>query len=139
MSLAMPIADHHHRADPGQNPAAVSPTGRLRHEGLTDGERNYAMAIHLTTLSLMVFFPLVLTPLVLWLIQKDKSSYADDHGREVVNMLITGAILGALSITIIIIPLVLIWSIFMVVNTVRGAIAASNGEYFRYPMIFRFL
>ena len=115
------------------------PAARLRHEGVSDADRNYALAMHLTPFAFFAFAPLVLAPLVLWLIRKDQSAYVDDHGREVVNMLITGLILTLLNFTLIAIPFSIAWTIVISINMIRGAVAASNGEYFRYPMVIRFL
>ncbi|UCD75571.1 MAG: DUF4870 domain-containing protein [Phycisphaerales bacterium] len=95
--------------------------------------------MHLTPFAFAIFALFVATPLVLWLIRRDKSAFVDDHGREVVNMLLTGLILCLLTLTFIAIPFVIAWVIVMIVNMIRGAVAASNGEYFRYPMIIRFL
>ena len=81
----------------------------------------------------------VFMPFVLWLIRKDKSAFVDDHGREVVNLLISMVVFAATVITVVTIPFVIAWVITMVINLIRGAIAASNGQYFRYPMIIRFI
>ncbi len=117
------------------------PNGRVRAGGLSDSERNFALAMHLTPLAGLIFGLFVLTPLILWLVRKDQSVYNDDHGREVLNMLLSGLIF---TIGLIFIPIIgwlalAIWYVITVVNMVRGARAASNGEYFRYPMIIRFL
>ena len=80
-------------------------------------------------------------PLVMWLSRRDSSAFIDDHGREVMNMSITGVLLFLLGLLtggigmIVWIP----WAIVTLIALIRGAVAASNGEYFRYPMTFRFL
>lgn len=116
---------------------------RVREEGLTESERNYAVAIHVTPFAGLLFGPAVLVPLILWLVRKDDSAFNDDHGREVVNVLITGAIFtfvgGVLALAIIPIIALVIWYVVIAVNLVRGALAASRGEYFRYPMTLRIL
>ncbi len=133
MSVAMPAGADRVRIQP--------PPSRLRAGGLTDSERNFALAMHLTPLAGLIFALFVITPLILWLVRKDQSAYNDDHGREVLNMLLSGLIF---TIGLIFIPIIgwlalAIWYVITVVNMVRGAMAASNGEYFRYPMIIRFL
>ena len=137
MSAVMPAPAPQH--GPSQPRPMVMPSQRLRVEGLTDSDRNFALAMHLSPLAGLMFFPLMFLPVVLWLVKKDESIFADDHGREVVNMLLTSIVLGVVSITIIIIPVILVWTIIIFINMIRGAVAASNGEYFRYPMVFRFL
>ena len=127
-------------------PQPGNPKMRLRDEGLTETDRKYAVGMHL--LSLISFLLsggllTVLGPLVLWLIRKDRSPFDDDHGREVINFglsfLLWGLLAGILifvGIGILLLPV--LW-IVAIVNNIRGAIAAGNGEYFRYPMTIRFL
>lgn len=133
MNVAMPIAQ------PNQYQAQSS-TQRLRNEGLTEQDRKYAMAIHLTALLGVVINIALLVPLVLWLVRKDESAYVDDHGRELMNVFLTGLILIPVCVvTIIGIPLAIGWVITTFIGFIRGAVAASRGEYFRYPMTMRFL
>ena len=117
-------------------------TTRLRDTTLAGADRNFAMWIHLSPLlALIVVGPFAaVAPLVLWLVRKDTSPFADDHGREVLNMSITGAILFVIgAITGIGVIVWLIWAIIALIGIVRGAVAATAGEYFRYPMTVRFL
>jgi uncharacterized Tic20 family protein len=118
------------------------PTGRLRFDGLPSQDRNYAVWTHLSPLiAFFVIGPFALiAPLVLWLTRREHSSFLDDHGREVVNFSITGAIVTLLAV----IPIIgwigaPIWFIVAFINVVRGSIAAGEGECFRYPMTIRFL
>ncbi|MCZ6837477.1 MAG: DUF4870 domain-containing protein [Planctomycetota bacterium] len=141
MSIAMnanqPYVEHEPKA-PHQEPGT-----RLKQDGLSDGERNVSIFMHLLPL---ILAPIgagpfaFLGPLVLWAIQKDKSAFNDDHGREVMNFMISMVLLSIiLCITIIGIPFILVLWIMGIVNMIRGAIAASNGEYFRYPFTWRFI
>ena len=133
MNVAMPIAQ------PNQYHAQL-PKQRLRDDGLAEQDRKYALAIHLTAL-LGVFIHLaLLVPLVLWLVRKQESAFVDDHGRELMNVFLTGLILiPVCAVTIIGIPLAIGWAITTFIGFIRGAVAASRGEYFRYPMTMRFL
>ncbi len=118
-------------------------SGRLQERGLNASDRSVAMWMHLSVLlAFLVIGPFAgIAPLVLWLARRDTSPFADDHGREVVNMSITGLILSCVAAVTAGIGLILWvpWLIFALVGIVRGAIAAKNGEYFRYPMTIRFL
>ena len=126
-------------------PQPGNPKMRLRDEGLTETDRNYAVGMHL--LSLISFLLsggllTVLGPLVLWLIRKDRP-FDDDHGREVINFGLSFMLWGLLAGILILVGigfilLPVLW-IVAIVNNIRGAIAAGNGEYFRYPMTIRFL
>lgn len=139
MTIAMPVADFN-------IPQPSHPKARLRDVGLTETDRNYAVGMHLLSLVsafLSGGFLTVLGPLVLWLIRKDRSPFDDDHGREVINFGISFMLWGLLAgilifvgIGILLLPA--LW-IVAIVNNIRGAIAAGNGEYFRYPMTIRFL
>lgn len=119
---------------------------RLRDPDAAGGERAYATAMHL---SLLAFFmvPIVLPALVLWAIRREESPYLDDHGREVVNfqlsLLIYSLAAGALAATVIglVITIPAIPLIVMVgaIGMIRGAIAASRGEFYRAPMTLRLI
>jgi uncharacterized Tic20 family protein len=126
-------------AAPAPAPAGVQ-SGRLRQRKLTESDRNYAVAIHLTPLAAFVFWPLIFTPIVLWVIRRNESAFDDDHGREMTNALISFAIYHVVAI-ITLIGLVALPVLYVVgiVNIVRGAVAAGRGEYFRYPMTLRFI
>jgi uncharacterized Tic20 family protein len=119
-------------------PAPATP--RLRDEATGESDRNYAVAIHLTPLLGMVFGPLVLTPLVLWLIRKDESVFVDDHGREVINFGISFVLLHLiLAVTVVGVVLWPVLWIVGIINLIRGAVAAGSSEYFRYPLTIRFI
>ena len=133
MNVAMPIAQS------SQLHGLPSPQ-RLRDEGLTEHDRKYALAIHLTALLGVFIHVALLVPLVLWLVHKDKSAFVDDHGREMMNVFLTGLVLVPVClVTIIGIPLAIAWAIATFIGFIRGAVAARRGEYFRYPMTIRFL
>ena len=76
----------------------------------------------------------------MWLIRRNASVYADDHGREATNFSISFLLYHVLlAITIVgILAYPILW-IIMLINQIRAAIAAGNSEYFRYPLTIRFL
>ncbi len=141
MSVATPVF-----ASPPQaaRPAARWPSGsRLRAEGLTESDRNYSIAMHLTplVLSLIGVWPMsLLAPLIFWLVRRNHSAFNDDHGREVFNFSLS-IFLWHIILALTVVGLIL-WPVLWVVaivSSIRGAVAAGNGEYFRYPMTIRFL
>jgi uncharacterized protein len=124
----------------------VPAAGRLRHASVTEAERNYAIAMHLSPFALFIAglgtigFLAIVAPLVLWLIRREQSVFNDDHGREVINFGISFLILNVLLLITLIGWLLLIplW-VIAVISLIRAAVAAGQGEYFRYPLTFRFL
>jgi uncharacterized Tic20 family protein len=141
MSFAMPSVEEtvFSEAQPqSQQREDVLPNGRLRDRGLSETDRNFAVAMHLSPLAFFFIGPFAFAaPLVLWLIRKDQSPFNDDHGRETVNFLITYILFSILLVWTFIVPVVLM--VIGVISIIRGALASTRGEYFRYPMTIRFL
>ena len=123
-------------ATPEVQPAAW----RLRERTVGDTDRNFGMAIHLSPLAGFMFGPAVIAPLVLWLVRRDKSAFVDDHGREMVNGLISFTLYHVVAaITVIGLVALPVLYVLSIINVIRAAVAAGRGEYFRYPMTIRFL
>lgn len=117
-------------------------SGRWRSEGERDVDRVLLVCSHLWLLVgfLTATLPLVwIGPIVVWAVRKDQSPLVDDQGREIINTMLTMLVLLVSTITVIALPFVLIWLVVWFIGCVRGAIAAGNGEYFRYPMTIRFI
>ena len=118
-------------------------SGRLRQEGVSETERNFSICMHLSPLVLTILglWPLsMLAPLILWLARRKSSSFNDDHGREVMNFVLSFALWHF--VTALTVVGLILWPVLWVVaivGNIRGAIAAGNNEFFRYPMTVRFL
>ncbi len=126
----------------GRYVTATAMHGRLQVSDLSSGERTTAVWLHLTPLlGVIVFWPLgIIVPLVLWAMRRDDSPFIDDHGREVLNFIISFVLLHLiLFVTIIGIPFVLVLWVVGIVNVIRGALAAGRDEFFRYPMTIRII
>ena len=81
--------------------------------------------------------------LIIWLIKKDQSAYVDEQGKEALNFQITmliafvGAwILMFILIGMLLIPLLLMANLVLCIIT---AVAASEGEHYKYPLAIRLL
>ncbi len=107
-------------------------------------ERQWATIIHLSGLA-WVFLSLggIVAPLVIWLIKREGSPRLDVVGREVVNFQISYAIymwicglLMFVLVGFILFPIV--WIAWLVL-TIIGAVKASNGEDYRFPVTMRLL
>jgi uncharacterized protein len=105
----------------------------------TPEERNWAVFCHLAALAVVIvpFFGNVIGPLVIWLIKKDEMPFVDAHGKEAVNFQITVSIAAVISavLIIVLVGVLLLFALAIVtlVLVVMAAVAASRGEYFRYP------
>ena len=107
-------------------------------------ERTWAMLCHLLALSGYVV-PLgnVLGPLIVWLIQKEKSPLVDQNGKESLNFQISITIYSFVAgmlifavIGVVLLPAVLIFALIMVI---MAAVKTNRGETWRYPLCIRFL
>lgn len=111
-----------------------------------ESERSYCILIHLLGLSGFIFSVTcvhIIAPLIFWLFKRSNSALVDRTGKEVLNFQISWTIYlfvsGALCFVLIgwfIFPfLILAWLFLMI----RGAMKASNGEFYSYPLTIQFL
>ena len=99
--------------------------------------------MHLSVLSgLVIPFGGLVVPLVLWLVNR-KDPRLDAQGKEVMNWVIFISIYSAVSAVLILvlvgILLLLVGAVGVIVFAIMGALKASKGEFFRYPMPFRLI
>jgi uncharacterized protein len=123
-------------------------------------ERTWALLAHLSGLSGVFTSGIgtVVGPLVVWLLGKDKHPFIDRHGKEALNFGIT-VLIAAFALALVafflmlpamffmpaVFPLLLLiplylglvvaWFAFVII----GAIKASNGEEYTYPVAIRFV
>ena len=128
---------------------------------VNESERTYALFTHLIGLvqftnAAVPLLPLIAT-IVMWRIKAKESAFLDDHGREATNFqisLIVWVLIGVLAgvllsiVTLgIAIPLVIAGGVIggaalfvlTIVGSIRGAMAAQKGEWYRYPATFRWI
>jgi uncharacterized Tic20 family protein len=117
---------------PDSSPPASSVTSP------TSDDTNMGMLLHI--LALVTGF---IGPLVLWLVKKDTSRFVDDQGKEVLNWCITLFIaycacflLMLVVIGIFLLPLLVL---AQVIFAIVGAVQASKGVAYRYPVAIRLL
>lgn len=109
-------------------------------------ERNWAMGAHLSALIAAVLSAgllIVLGPLVVMLVNGNRSAFVRRHAVEALNWTISSLIYFAVSIVLsfvlIGIPMLIVLAICFVVFTIMGAMAASRGQEYRYPLTLRFV
>jgi len=79
-------------------------------------------------------------PLLIWLIERDKHRFVDEHGRAAMNYQISFLIyLTALSITVIGLFLVPVLLVIHIALSIVGTVKASRGEPWHYPIAIGFL
>jgi len=99
-------------------------------------ECNLAMLSHL-----LGIFTGFLGCLVIWLVKKDESAFVAQQAKEALNFQITlmigGLIAAALTIILIGALLFPVLYILNILFSILGAIAASKGQSYRYPLAIR--
>lgn len=118
----------------------------------TDSDRrNWAVGAHLSALVASFFGLAVLGPLVVYLIKKDEDTFIAEHAREALNFQLTwlvgGFVAGIAAVIltlltvgfglIVFVPAAIGFAIAWLVFMIRASMAASKGEYYRYPLTVR--
>ncbi len=103
----------------------------------------YLMVMHLSQFAgYLVPLAGLVVPIVMWLTKREDPE-VDRHGREIANWMIfeiiSVIVCGLLTIVVIGIPLLIILSVMAIVCPIIGAVQASSGGFFKYPMFFRVL
>jgi len=104
----------------------------------------FAMLCHIGALAgFLIPFGNIVGPLIFWLIKKDQYAFVDDQGKESLNFQITvtiAAIISAILMVVFIgILLLLIVAVGALVLIILAAVAASNGQAYRYPFCLRLI
>ena len=127
--------------------ATPSAIGQPAHRGPFWGlDRNtFAMLLHLSQFAGYVLIPLAgwVLPVVMWVVAKDQDELIDRHGRIVINWLLSVLIYGCVSailcIVVIGFPLLAALAVVGVLFPILGAVRASDGVAWRYPLSIPFL
>lgn len=106
--------------------------------------RQWAFALHLSLLAGFLI-PLggLIVPIVIWQMKKGEIPGLDEHGKVVMNWILSeilyGAVAFALAFVLIGIPLLVLLGLLAVVFPIIGAIKANNGQLWKYPLSIPFL
>ncbi len=104
----------------------------------------FSMLMHLSQFAgyLIPMAGLIL-PIVMWVTNKDKSPVIDQHGKNILNWMISLVIYVIVSFILmfVLIGIVTLIGVLIcsIVFTIMGAVKANNGEIYKYPMSITFL
>jgi len=134
------MAEINESLQPEENPDSNSQTDQepgIEQPETSKDARKLAVLCHL--LGIVGFFG----PLVIWLNEKDKHKFVDEHGQEALNeqmsMMAYFAAAGLLCFIKIGFLLLAVLLLMHVIFIGEAAVKASRGEPYRYPIAFRLL
>jgi len=130
-------------AAPGEPAGALAPPVVPAQLAEKDA-RMWAMLCHLGGLTgYVVPFGQIIAPLVIWLIQKDKSSFVDAHGKQALNFQISWTIYALASGILVFVcvgfALLMALAVAELVLVILAALAANDGKPYKYPLTIQFL
>ena len=116
----------------------------IKNKDVSTEEKNLAVIMHLSILAgILIPFVGLLVPVVIWALKKNESPYLDDQGKEVINFIINifiaGTLVGILCLIIIGFILIVPVALFLIIMPIVAAVKCSDGAYYKYPFIFRFI
>lgn len=124
--------------NPAEQPVNAEPPAGPEQPEVSNDAKTMAMLCHL-----LAIFTGFLGPLIIWLIKKDDSPFVDDQGKEALNFQISVLIAMIVSglLTFICIGFVMMLAVVVanLVFCIMGAIKASKGEAYHYPVSIRFI
>lgn len=110
--------------------------------------RRWTVILHLSALAGMVVpFGNILAPLVIWLVKKPEIPALNPAGKAVLNFQISytiyiiGSVIAFGIFACLVVPIVLpiAVSIAWLVLTIIGAVKASNGERYQFPLVMKLI
>jgi uncharacterized Tic20 family protein len=105
--------------------------------------RQWAMLLHFSHFA-GILIPLggFIVPILIWQIQKEKLPGIDEHGKIVVNWIISSVLYWILSVLLVAvligIPMLAVMAVLVVAFPIIGGIKANNGEAWKYPLSIPF-
>ncbi|HRJ72734.1 MAG TPA: DUF4870 domain-containing protein [Terrimicrobiaceae bacterium] len=110
--------------------------------------RQWTVILHLSALAgLLVPFGNILAPLIIWLVKKPEIPALQPAGKAVLNFQVSyslyfvGSFIAAVILSCLVVPIVLPFIVFIawLVLTILGAVKASNGESYQFPLVMKLI
>jgi uncharacterized protein len=109
----------------------------------TSEEKNWGVAAHLSSFVAAYVALGILGPVVVYFVKGQQSPFVRAHAVEAINFNITALIGIIVSAVLLIVGIGVILlgiiGIVYLITTIRGAMAASKGMTYRYPLTIRFI
>ncbi|WP_196893261.1 DUF4870 domain-containing protein [Aureivirga marina] len=105
--------------------------------------KQYLLLMHLSQLGGMIVpFAGLILPIVMWITNKDNDPKIDEHGKNIMNFIISCVIYATIGLilTFVIIGIFVLFAVgvIAIVFPIIGAVKASNGDVYKYPLAIRF-
>ena len=114
--------------------------------------RMWAMLINVASLAGIVLSGGALSfvaVLVIWLMFRERSALVDFHGKQQFNLMLTGVVAAVVTLVgslitlgfgaVVLVPALIAFGIYVFVIVIIATVAANRGEYYRIPLIIRFI
>jgi uncharacterized Tic20 family protein len=122
---------------------AMPPMSQQVYAGMDAQTRQTAMFLHLSHFAGWVI-PLagLVAPLIIWQTKKNDMPAIDEHGKVVMNWVLSELIYVVVCVILIFvligIPLLMALAVISLVFPIVGGIKANNGELWKYPLSIPF-
>jgi uncharacterized Tic20 family protein len=106
--------------------------------------RLWAMLVHFSLWAgFVVPIAGLAAPIIIWQLKKEELPGIDEHGKVVVNWILSAIIYGAVGTVLVFaivgFPLLAALGLACIIFPIIGGIKANNGELWRYPLSIQFL
>lgn len=128
--------DENQQEQPPQENVSENINSEPAQPEVSQDAKNMAMLCHLLGL-----FTVILGPLLIWLLKKDKDDFINKHGKESLNFQLTVLIISSASsvLTVLALPIIALIFLANIILRILASIAASKGKEYKYPFSFKLI
>ena len=114
---------------------------------LESNDRLYVAVMHLSQFMSWIMLPLILIPLIMWMVGKERSQAINQNGKNIINFVLSYfiyaillvvllfTIIGTISAIIMLVVMAIASPIFVII----AALKAVNDEAWKYPLSIEFI